>query len=104
VDGSKALAERRPSQGQRAPSRSPPPYDRNARSPQLNLECLYGDGPTGHPFLFERDDPAKFLLGVDGVDVQRNAHGVAVIGDPRNDSHMLISQLYLAIRSSMNCA
>src|SRR5436190_24379969 len=25
---------------------------RNARSPQLNLECLYGDGPVGHPFLF----------------------------------------------------
>ena len=30
---------------------------RNARSPQLNLECLYGDGPVGHPFLFRRDDP-----------------------------------------------
>ena len=36
---------------------------RNARSPQINLECLYGDGPTGHPFLYQRDDPAKFLLG-----------------------------------------
>jgi len=22
---------------------------RNARAPQLNLECLYGDGPVGHP-------------------------------------------------------
>src|SRR5215470_10705635 len=30
---------------------------RNARAPQLNLECLYGDGPVGHPFLFQRDDP-----------------------------------------------
>src|SRR5215813_8835318 len=29
---------------------------RNARSPQLNLECLYGDGPVGHPFLYERAD------------------------------------------------
>src|SRR5579862_7075886 len=44
----------------------------NARSPQLNLECLYGDGPTGHPFLYQRADPAKFLLGIDGADVQRN--------------------------------
>ena len=26
---------------------------RNARSPQLNLECLYGDGPVGHPYLFQ---------------------------------------------------
>jgi hypothetical protein len=75
---------------------------RNARSPQLNLECLYGDGPTGHPFLYQRDDPAKFLLGVDGVDLQRNAEGMAVIGDPRNDSHMLISQLHLAMLKAHN--
>ena len=46
---------------------------RNARSPQLNLECLYGDGPVGHPFLYQRNDPAKFLLGVDRADVPRNA-------------------------------
>ena len=75
---------------------------RNARSPQLNLECLYGDGPTGHPFLFQRDDPAKFLLGRDGTDLQRNAEDTAVIGDPRNDSHMLISQLHLAMLKAHN--
>src|SRR5258708_27856670 len=75
---------------------------RNARSPQLNLESLYGDGPTGHPFLYERDDPTKFLLGADGADVQRNADGIAIIGDPRNDSHMLISQLHLAILKAHN--
>ena len=74
----------------------------NSRSPQLNLECLYGDGPTGHPFLYQRDDPAKFLLGIDGADVQRNAQGIAVIGDPRNDSHMLISQLHLAMLKAHN--
>jgi hypothetical protein len=34
----------------------------NARSPKLNLECLYGDGPTGHPFLYQRDDPASSCL------------------------------------------
>ena len=75
---------------------------RNARSPQLNLECLYGDGPTGHPFLYQRDDPAKFLLGLDGADVQRNVEGIAVIGDPRNDSHMLMSQLHLAMLKAHN--
>jgi hypothetical protein len=74
----------------------------NARSPQLNLECLYGDGPTGHPFLYQRDDPAKFLLGLDGADMQRNAEGIAVIGDPRNDSHMLMSQLHLAMLKAHN--
>ena len=56
----------------------------NARSPQLNLECLYGDGPVGHPFLYQRSDPAKFLLGTHGTDMQRNPEGIAVIGDPRN--------------------
>jgi hypothetical protein len=74
----------------------------NARSPKLNLETLYGDGPTGHPFLYQRDDPAKFLLGPDGADIQRNAEGTAVIGDPRNDSHMLISQLHLAVLKAHN--
>ena len=74
----------------------------NSRSPQLNLECLYGDGPTGHPFLFQRDDPAKFLLGSDGADLQRNAEGIAVIGDPRNDSHLLVSQLHLAMLKAHN--
>jgi hypothetical protein len=74
----------------------------NARSPKLNLESLYGDGPTGHPFLYQRDDPTKFLLGLDGADVQRNVEGVAVIGDPRNDSHMLISQLHLAMLKAHN--
>jgi hypothetical protein len=75
---------------------------RNARSPQINLESLYGDGPTGHPFLYQRDDSAKFLLGDGGADVQRNADGIAIIGDPRNDSHMLISQLHLAMLKAHN--
>ena len=69
----------------------------NARSPQLNLECLYGDGPVGHPFLYQRNDPAKFVLGPGGADLQRNAEGIAVIGDPRNDSHTLVSQMHLAM-------
>jgi hypothetical protein len=72
----------------------------NARTPQLNLECLYGDGPVGHPFLFRRDDGARFLLGDD--DVLRNQEGIAIIGDPRNDSHMLISQLHLAMQRVHN--
>lgn len=75
---------------------------RNARNPKLDLECLYGDGPTGHPFLYQRDDAAKFLLGFDETNVQRNADGIAGIGDPRNDFHMLISQLHLAMLNAHN--
>jgi hypothetical protein len=75
---------------------------RNARSPQLNLECLYGDGPVGHPYLFRRNDPAKLLLGADERDVQRNAEGTAIIGDPRNDSHVFMSQMHLAFARAHN--
>jgi hypothetical protein len=74
----------------------------NARSPLLNLETLYGDGPIGNPFLYQRDDPAKFLLGVDGRDLQRNVEGTAIVGDPRDDSHMLMSQLHLAMLKAHN--
>src|SRR5262249_31334070 len=72
------------------------------RAPQLNLECLYGDGPTGNPFLYQRDDPAKLLLGVGGTDVPRNSEGIAIMGDPRNDSHMLVSQMHLAFLKAHN--
>src|ERR1700722_16109798 len=36
------------------------PELRNARSPRLDLETLYGDGPTGNPYLYQRDHSAKF--------------------------------------------
>ena len=75
---------------------------RNARAPRLDLECFYGDGPVGHPFLFQRADPAKFLLGANGADVPRNAEGIAIIGDPRNDSHMLMAQIHLAMLKAHN--
>src|SRR5262245_48075438 len=39
---------------------------RNSRAPKLNLEILYGDGPVGAPYLYDIDDPAKFLLATDG--------------------------------------
>ena len=75
---------------------------RNARAPRLDLEILYGDGPVGHPFLYQRGDPAKFLLGTGGIDVPRNSEGIAIIGDPRNDSHTLMSQLHLAMLNVHN--
>jgi hypothetical protein len=75
---------------------------RNARAPQLNLECLYGEGPVGQPFLYQHDDPAKLLLGAGGLDVPRNAEGTAIVGDPRNDSHMLMAQLHLAMIKAHN--
>ena len=74
---------------------------RNARRPTIDMEFLYGDGPTGNPFLYDRNDAAKMLLGVNDAglpdDLPRNAQGIALIGDPRNDSHLVISQLHVAM-------
>jgi len=75
---------------------------RNARSPQLNLESLYGGGPVGQPYLFDQSDAAKLLTGPDGHDVLRNYEGTAVIGDPRNDSHVFMSQMHLAFVRAHN--
>jgi hypothetical protein len=75
---------------------------RNARRPRLNLEMIYGDGPIGAPFLFDLADPAKFLLSPDGNDVPRNHQGVALIGDPRNDSHLFVLALHIALLRAHN--
>jgi len=73
---------------------------RNFRTPRLDLESLYGAGPTGSPYLYDLDDADKFLLGVDDRgamdDLPRNRQGRALLGDPRDDVHLIISQLHLA--------
>ena len=79
---------------------------RNARSARLNLEVLYGDGPVGNPYLYSRRDPARLLLGRGGSgeedDLPRNQEGIALAGDPRQDVHVLISQLHVAIIRAHN--
>ena len=74
---------------------------RNFRTPRANLECLYGAGPAGSPFLYDRDDPAKLLLGENDAgrpdDLPRNRQGIALVGDPRQDVHLFMSQLHLAM-------
>jgi hypothetical protein len=73
---------------------------RNMRTPRANLESLYGGGPIGSPYMYRRDDPAK-LLENDG-DLPRNQDGFALIGDPRNDVHVFVSQLQLAFLRAHN--
>src|SRR5712691_6584090 len=72
---------------------------RNFRTPRLDLESNYGAGPGGEPFLYDLDDPDKFLLGINDAgelnDLPRNRQGRALIGDPRDDVHLIISQLHL---------
>src|SRR5215203_3170460 len=74
----------------------------NFRTPRLDLDSVYGLGPTVQPYLYDWTDTApggtRLLVernrhGVD--DLPRNAQGRALIGDPRNDEHAIIAQLHL---------
>lgn len=73
----------------------------NFRTPRFDLDSVYGLGPTANPWLYDSNDPVKLLLGVNPPelaqrDLNRNHQGRALIGDPRNDVHVIIAQLHLA--------
>jgi hypothetical protein len=74
---------------------------RNMRSARLNLEALYGEGPVGNPYMYSRADPSKLLLGVSG-DLPRNSEGIALVGDPRQDVHGLMSQMQVRMINAHN--
>ena len=69
----------------------------NVRRQKLNLEFLYGNGPAYEPYLYDLNDPDKLLIGLNDAgqaeDLQRNSQGIAIIVDPRNDSHLLMAQM-----------
>lgn len=87
---------------------------RNFRSPAVDLDSLYGQGPGVSPELYARD-PATFamkpelLVGVASAsqdasgapvpplpnDLPRNRVGRALIGDERNDENLLVAQTHL---------
>jgi hypothetical protein len=73
---------------------------RNVRTPRFDLDGLYGAGPIGAPFLYDAEDPDKLLLDTkpsgEQHDLPRNPQGQALIEDPRNDVHLIISQMHLA--------
>lgn len=67
------------------------------RPPRLDLDALYGAGPTVDPYLYDQaSHGTKLVLSTDGVDFARTSSGVPLVGDPRNDENMLIAQLHLA--------
>ena len=71
------------------------------RTPRFDLDSLYGSGPDDQPFLYDQDDPYKLLVGrnrgrtEEHADLARNAQGRALVGDPRNDVHVIVAQLTL---------
>ena len=74
----------------------------NFRTAKLDLECLYGGGPTGSGYLYDNNDGASFLLGAGGMDLPRNSQGIAIIGDARNDSHFFMNRLHLGLMCAHN--
>jgi hypothetical protein len=67
----------------------------NFRTPAFELDSIYGLGPAVQPYLYEQPEGGRLLIAADGNDLQRNAQGRAIIGDPRNDENIIISQLQL---------
>jgi hypothetical protein len=77
----------------------------NSRSPQFNLDSVYGLGPIGSPHLYDPQDPTKFIVGFGGLfedlprqmDLDGSSNLTAVIGDPRNDENLMIGGLHAAV-------
>ncbi len=69
----------------------------NLRSASLDLDCVYGFGPDASPFLYDQFQPGRMLIGSknNSNDLPRNSDGRALIGDPRNDENIFVSQLQL---------
>ncbi len=68
----------------------------NLRSASLDLDCVYGFGPEASPHLYDGDS-GKLLTGnrTNPNDLARASDGTALIGDPRNDENLFVSQLQL---------
>lgn len=67
------------------------------RTPLFDLDCLYGLGPVGSPDIYEGTTGRMRIDHHDGADdLPRDAQGLALIGDPRNDENTAVSQLQLA--------
>ena len=80
---------------------------RNFRSARLELDSVYGAGPSQDSQFYDPDDPAKLRianLGNSAVpdDLPRDDAGKAIIGDPRDDENLITSQLHLAFRKFHN--
>jgi Animal haem peroxidase len=84
----------------------------NFRSPFLDLDQIYGGGPNLSPFLYRNEykdrGKERFLIGPDWkkgleYDLPRNAEGIALIGDPRDDENLIVAQLHVAFLKYHNC-
>jgi hypothetical protein len=74
------------------------------RTPRLDMDCLYGLGPSSAPYMYDEDgrlatNPDKpFDLPRSAIRFKPDdpASHRAIIGDPRNDENSIVCQLQLA--------
>jgi hypothetical protein len=85
-----------------------PSATRNARTPSLDLDSVYGGGPDRNAQLYDPIDRAKLRIGTGGTfeDLARRDDGSneAIIPDPRNDENLMIAGLHCAFISFHNRA
>ncbi|HEX4638161.1 MAG TPA: peroxidase family protein [Chthoniobacterales bacterium] len=84
----------------------PPENTANLHQPRLNLESVYGGGPEESPELYDLSERGaeRFLLGQTKAtpivsstrDDLPQRDGTTLLADPRNDQHLIISQLHVA--------
>src|SRR3954454_24177517 len=81
-----------------------PSSARNFRSPVLDLDSLYGAGWVAQQELYDATDRVKLQIESGGLyeDLPRRADGSAIVGDPRNDEHLIISGLHCAFALAHN--
>ena len=91
--------------------RQDPESIRNFRVPALDLDSVYGGGPNASPHLYDqrsraadevphRGDTRSGEVTVDGRprhDLPRNSQRTALLGDPRNDENLVVSQFHVAL-------
>ena len=80
----------------------------SGRSPSLDLDSVYGEGPEDDSLGLYEADKIHLKIGQTtgrpdfGVtdsfpnDLPRNSMGQAMIGDPRNDENLMVAQTHLA--------
>ncbi len=81
-----------------------PTATRNERDARLDLDSVYGGGPSASPILYDSRDPAKFAVSSSGrfEDLPRFSNGRAAIADPRNDENLMIAGLQVAFLLAHN--
>jgi hypothetical protein len=74
----------------------------NIRSASLDLDCVYGFGPEASPHIYDAARSGHIAIHPNGHDVARAHGGQALIGDPRNDENIFVSQIQLMFQRFHN--